>query len=441
MKKNHQLIYLISIIASLILIGLWSVKYFNLSWVESTEQYSTVTINFFVPMNQNEFEKHIQLLSQRDDNDQFSYTLNWINNQVVEIKLYENNQIKGQKIKLLIEKAPTQIGQLTKSAKVIVQFKTKIEILSPTSEILVSSTNPFIVQFSTPMNLDQLNKYLQCDAKFSITPYVTTLPTGEKTTDDTKYLFTPQKPLDNGKKYVLLFKSGMRSKGGTLLQNDQLIMLQVDKRPTILKTYPTDGDKWIGLYPRFTLQSKEPIKTAVAKVNNEVIRGILTDQNHAYFLLNNLLQPETSYQVDFKIEVASGETSEITSVHFTSTTIKNNRFWLDIRCKKGQSIYCYQGSQVVKVIPCQIALGNELPQRGTYYLQGKTEVYENNAQHMGANYWMMINDSFGIHGTLRDAYWEPFTTEVKNKNIVISEEDAAWLYERVSYQTMIVIRD
>lgn len=440
MGKNNQLIYLISGIAAFLLIGIWGLKYFNLSWVESTEQNSVVTINFFTPMKQKEFEEHIRILGKREDNNEFNYSVEWINNQVVEIKLYENSQIKGQEIQLLIQNAPTQLGKLTKSIRVNVQFKTHVEILSPTSEILISSTNPFIVQFNTPMNLGQMSKYLQCDTKFNITPYEETLSTGEKLIDDTKYLFTPEKSLDNGKKYVLVFKAGMASKGGTLLENDQIVMLKVDERPSIIKTYPMDGDKWIGLYPKITLQSKEPITGAMAKINNQLIKGELTDQYHACFMLDDLLKPEVDYQIDFQIQVASGETSEVKTVKFTTTTIKNNRFWLDIRCKKGPAIYCYQGNQIVKVIPCQISDLKNGIQKGTYYLEGKAEVYENNTQHVGANYWMMINETFGIHGLLRNSYWELLQANIKSKNIIISDEDAEWLYEKVNYQTMIVIR-
>lgn len=440
MNKKHQKIYWISLAVLFIVAVFCFFKNFNLSWVETNINHAKITINFLFPMDQGAFNEHIRLISQREDNRNFSYSLKWLNNQVVEIKLQEENEIKGQKIKLLIHNAPTRLGGLTKSETVTIQFKSTIEILSPKSELLISSTNPFIVQFNTPMNLKQIYKYLQCDAEFYIKPYETVDSNGNKYTDDTKYILIPKNPLENEKSYVLLFKAGMASKSGALLKSNQAIMLQVDKKPTIIKTYPAEGDKWIGLYPRFTLESKEPITRALATINGQTINGILIDNYHAYFLLDDLLKPETAYHIDFQIQVESSEFSETKGVEFSSTTLNQNRFWLDIRCENVQEINCYEGNKLIKTIPYTMKSKDNIPRFGTYYLQGKAEVYENNKQQIGANYWMIINETFGIHGDIRNAYWQRLNHTISAKNIVITDEEAAWLYEKMNDQNMIIIR-
>lgn len=440
MNKKHQKIYWISLAVLFIVAVFCFFKNFNLSWVETNINHAKITINFLFPMDQGAFNEHIRLISQREDNRNFSYSLKWLNNQVVEIKLQEDNEIKGQKIKLLIHNAPTLLGGLTKSETVIIQFKSTIEIISPKSELLISSTNPFIVQFNTPMNLKQIYKYLQCDAEFYINPYETVDSNGKKYTDDTKYILIPKNSLENEKSYVLLFKAGMASKSGALLKNNQVIILQVDKKPTIIKTYPAEGDKWIGLYPRFTLESKEPITRAIATINGQTINGVLTDNYHAYFLLDDLLKPETTYHIDFQTQVESTEFSEAKGVDFSTTTLNQNRFWLDIRCEDVQEINCYEGNKLIKTIPYVMKLKDSIPRFGTYYLQGKAEVYENNKQQIGANYWMIINETFGIHGDIRNAYWQRLNHTISAKNIVITDEEATWLYEKMNDQNMIIIR-
>lgn len=440
-KKNKQTIYLTSVTILFILCLFLFLKNFNLSWVETNVNEARITINFLFPMKQETFKEHIKLVSQRTDSRQFDYTIKWLNNHVVEIKLQEQNEIKGQKVKLLIRNAPTRSGRLTKSETVSVQFKSDIEILSPIDDLLVSSNHPFVIQFNTPVSLNQIYKYFQCDAKFYIKPYEDEDSSGKKYIDDTKYILLPKEPLENGKCYVLLFKSGMTSKSGTLLKNDQVIMLQVDKKPTILKTYPEEGDKWIGLYPRFTLESKEPITRAVASINGKTIEGILADTNHAYFLLDDLLMPETNYHINFQTQVKSGEMSHVKNISFSTTTLNENRFWIDIRSGDNQKINCYEGNKLIRTIPCNIKLGKNTPSFGTYYLQDKAEVYENNKQKIGANYWMLINESFGIHGYIRNAYWQRVDSIIATSNIVITDEEAEWLYEKMNAQNMIILRE
>lgn len=441
MKKNKQLTYLVGLLTLFILTSLLFLKYFNLSWVETTEADATITINFLFPMKQDGFEQYLKIDHSLEDCSDFGYSFKWLNSHVVEIKLIEKNSIKGQKVKLMIDNAPTLINNLKKSGTIPVQFKTNVEIVSPNSELLISSNHAFIVQFNTPMDTSQMNKYLQCNATFYIKPYESTLESGEKYIDPTKFLFIPKEPLENNKQYVLLFKAGMRSQGGNLLKNDQAIILKVDTKPTILKTYPGDGDKWIGLYPCFTLESKEPIIGATAKINNKELTATSIDDYHIYFLLDELLEPETNYQISFQTQVASGELSDIKIINFSTTTLNENRFWLDIKCGNMQQIRCYQGTKRIKTIPFELSSKKFLPRFGTYYLESKNEVYENNQLQIGANYWMMINNKFGIHGQVRNAYWEILNnSSVQGENITISDEDASWLYNQIDNQTMIIVR-
>lgn len=440
MKERKQIRYLLIgwILFGLVII--YFLKHFNLSWVETTEEGAKITVNFLFPMQKETFNKHLTLTNSIPEYNQFEYSVEWINQHIAEIYLKEKNTIKGQQVKLTISNAPTQFRGLNKSCTITVPFKTNVEILSPSSELLISSTRPFLVQFNTPMDANQISKSIQCNTKFYIKPYEITLDSGEKIVDSTKFSFIPKEPLENGKKYVLLFKAGMRAQSGSLLKQDYGIILKVDLKPSITKTYPQMGDKWIGLYPCFALESKEPIIAATATINGSLLRSILTDTHHAYFFLEELLSPETNYKVQFQTQVASGELSEIKTVDFTTTTISHNRFWMDIRCQTEQVIYCYEGNKCIKSIPYQIASKDNLPLFGTYYLQGKSEVYEENSLQIGANYWMKITDSFGIHGQERNAYWELSNSPIQDKNINLSDEDAAWLYEKMTNQAMIIVR-
>lgn len=66
----------------------------------------------------------------------------------------------------------------------------------------------------------------------------------------------------------------------------------------------------------------------------------------------------------------------------------------------------------------------------------------------GANFWIKISDEYGFQGYIRDAYWNILTSaskslgaRTKRRNIILSDEDAKWLYENLPDNTMIIIRN
>ena len=432
MSKQHRMIYYALGLLLGIIIAISLLKYFGLYWVESNTDYTKVTINFLFPMEQSNFQNSIQIISKEGQSDTFQYATHWINRHTVELVVQEGEQIKGQKVVLKVNCAQSMYPSICKSMSIPIQFKTDIKLTSP-SQFLVSSTNPFIIGFNTPISLQQLCKSLQCETEFDISPC--------KNTDDTQFVFVPKKALSNGESYALLFKAGMCAKSGTFLREDQAIIIKVDEKPTITKTYPINGDKWIGLYPRILLESKEDMVHAEACINGITLVGKLIDSQHAYFLTNELLQPETSYHLSFQIETASGEKSDLKQIDFTTTTLSKKRFWLDIHVGNSNQIKCYEGTQCIRTIPFEISKKITPLLYGTYYLQNKSDVYEDNENHLGGNYWMSISNQLGIQGTLRDAYWQPISNNSQAKNMIITDEDAAWLYERMEPETMIIVRE
>ncbi len=431
MSKQQRIIYdVMGVLLGLVLV-VGFLKYFNIHWIESTTSYTKITINFLVPMNQNNLQEHIELISEDNNQNAFNYSIYWINNHTAEIILKEQGEIKGQKIIFKINHAPSQYDGIYKSTSLPIQLKADIQLLS-SNEFLISSTRSFIVAFNTPISLQQVYKSLQSEAKFQIKPY--------KNTNDTQFIFTPEKALSNGQIYILLFKAGMCAKSGTLLKEDQAVILHVDQKPTITKTYPINGDKWIGLYPRILLESGEDITNAEAYINGVSLKGKLINSKKAYFLLDDLLQPETCYHLTFQVQSASGEVSELKQIDFTTTTLNDKRFWMDIHVGNSKEIRCYLGTKCIKTIPFETSQNIDSLTLGTYYLQGKSEVYEDPEHNLGGNYWVNISNQLGIQGTLRDAYWQPINNLEHAKNMIITDEEAAWLYEKLEHDTMIVVR-
>lgn len=429
--------YLIGIVTFILAVGGF-LKYGHFSWTETNTSYAKVTVNFLFPMEQSTFEEHLFITEVNENQDQFNYSITWLNNHTAEIVLTENNALKGQKVNLVIMKAPTLYQGIVKSLNLPIQFKADIKLVEPSAELLISSTNSFLVVFNTPVTVTQVNKYIQSEIPFSIKSF-----TSDETAQyakDTCFLLTPEEPMENGKTYTFYIKAGMRSKAGTFLQEDQVIQLKVDEKPSIKKTYPNDGDKWIGLYPHITVESKEEVIKMTATLNGTSLKGKLIDATHAYFVLDQLLKPETEYELVFQAQVASGEMSDAKKVHFSTTTIDKNRIWLDIRMTKNQ-IKCYEGTQCIKTLVFRKGFKNNAQRYGTYYLKGKTEIYEDRELHLGGNFWMMITDELGIQGSLRGDDWKPSTDIKHAPNLILSDENAKWLYDIITSDTMVIIRN
>ena len=430
MKKRSAFYgYILSFILAIIFILLY-INHFNLTWVKSNQESVKVTINFLFPMDQKNFNQHIYISSIDQSQNHFKCDVTWLNSHIAELTIQELNEIKGQKVQLIIQNAPTTIHRINKTESIPIQFKAEPHLTEPITPILVSSTPSFLVKFNTPIDLKEIQKNLKSEVAYHIKPYNIL---------ESIYVFSPVQSLKNGNEYTVTFLKSMKAKCGVTLKRNETVVLKVDQKPSIIKTYPVSGDEWIGLYPRIQIQSKEKMIVAKANLNNLPIQGRLIDEHHALFLLDDLLKPETQYQLSFQIQVPSGEMSDWTNVHFTTTTLASKRFWLDIHTAS-KRIYCYEGSKCIRTLFYEAGQSIDDLLFGTYYLQSKLENYEDLIHHLGSNYCFRISEKLGIQGTLRNDYWQPITDFEKTNDFVINDDEAAWLFKKIQEKTMIIVR-
>ena len=447
MKKQYKIYMYLALIGSILLGSLILVRFFSLSWVEVTDSQAKITINFLLPMAQDQLPSHIFLSNDSTESSNYTYTIHWLNPHKVELYIKEANAVKGLPLYLSIQKAPCKWSYLTKSKKIIVPFNVPIILNEVNETKLISSSETFSISFNTPIAIHTLRQFLCSEAAFEI-HYETITHEGKQIIDPTRFLLKPKKPLENGKTYTLLVASGLKALSGRLLTEDLKLYLKVDQKPSFVQTYPEAGDKWIGLYPKITFKAKTPIKKAIAKINNETLIATMCDETSGYFLLSNKLAPGQTYLLEMQLKAASGELSEIKAVHFSTTSVNNQRSWLEINCGKQKCIHYYEGEKCIKTMICGIGKEISASDYGTYYLLDKNEVYENASDNEGANYWMMINPHIGIHGITRNSLWEIDASRsgdiggfTKGKNIILSDQDASWLYQKITSQTMVIIKE
>lgn len=445
MKPTKKLFGIATTVVVLALM-LFFLRDFNLVWTEVDDNIASVTINFMIPMDQEKLPEAVQIKSSKLYNNTFESSIKWEGEHTCTITIKETGAIKGQNVTLLINDAPTLYKGIRKNASIPLQFKTDMQVIAPTSEVLITTDKSFDIKFNTLMDEHILAKYLQSDASFYIEAVEVEDADGKKYKDETTFRFTPKRKLENNHKYLLSFRKGMPSKAGNLLKETMQVALKTDKLPVINHVAPEDGSKWIGLYPRITAESKTPMKNAYLELDGELIPGTMKNAYRADFYPSYVLAADTTYAAKVQIQAESGELSEKMEVKFTTVPLPKERVWAEVILGKNQEIRVYEGNKEVQRFTCSGGTEKDPTPIGTYYLKEKGESYYDNDAREGANYFMQLSEGIVMHGMSRDENWH-FKTSVYNRlgegqtkgKLIFKEEDALWLYDNLPLDAMIII--
>ncbi len=448
MKRIYTRTIKYSALIIFILISLWIIREFSISRVENLQDGAKVTINFLFEMDKEKFKDSIQILSQVPYANQFDCKINWITNNTVSIDLKENNNIKGQKIYLIIKKANTLIPFISKNCKIPVQFNSNIEMISSKNERIIATEDSFVVKFNTPIKENELSKYLKSDADFYIEPVKVKNHLNQEVNDQTQFLFFPKKPLENNRKYLLSFAKGMPAESGITLREDINITLQTDKKPKIVDIYPKDGQKWVGLYPIITLSADYPIEKAILTIDDQKIEGNIKDNYDVEFMLEKPLKENKDYIYKVQVVSKSGEPSEEEYIKIKTLPLNEEKKWVEIILNEKPCIKVYQGTKVIrkiKVLNKQIVQPHTL---GTYYIQDKKKQLYTGKNIEDESYLIKINDQCIVQSYLCDTLGsieQPAfskNNETSNyTNIHIMQEDAKWIYYNIPDNTMVIIHN
>ena len=443
--KPNKIVFGVALTIVLLTFSIFVVKDLNFHWSEVGEDKAKLMVNFLLPMDKTSFNQHIKIQNQLGYEEDFACQVNWVNDHVCEIIIEEKGEIKGQKVQLIIDKAPTVYGNIYKDAMIPIQFKTPIHIIEPIEEVLISTTQSCLVKFNTPMQKEVIHKYLASDAEFTIEP-LKRVEAGKEIIDYTTFTFTPKQPLENDHKYILTFKKGMPSQAGVMLNENQNIVLKTDTKPVIDEVIPKSGSKWVGLYPRMIIRSQTPMEAAYIELEGKLLKGELKNNYYAEFYPESVLGSGRNYEAYAQIQAASGELSDKMAFSFTTLPLKEDRYWGEVVLGKNQEMVVYQGAQEIKRIQCSGGDSKTPTPRGTFYITDKGDKYFSEVEKEGANYYLTLSEGIRVHGMSRDENWE-IKMDVLNRlgegqtkgNIVMREEDALWLYNNLPVDTMFVI--
>ncbi|OON96224.1 MAG: hypothetical protein ATN36_06160 [Epulopiscium sp. Nele67-Bin005] len=451
-KKNVIMLFSVAV-ACVILAYILTLR--TITHVQVDGQKAVVTINFMTPINQEKFEEHLNVTPAFSAPHMIETNIFWINENSVQLVFEEFGDIEGQQVRVEINKAPSTWFGLNKSLTLDFNFKAPIEIVNPKpnpetkiEEVLIASDSSFEIEFNTPIMVSELQKYLECDAEFAITALNNNKLLNSHSVESATYFkLTPITQLENDRDYLITLKRGMHSESGVMLDEDEEILVKIAKEPLIAKTSPAHESKWIGLYPKITIYSDEPMVEAVLYVNDKVYKGELENDYRAVIYFDKVLDADTLYEAKAQITSPTGEKSRLTPLTFRTVPINEDRIWINITTSENRDVVrIYEGQKVIKEIESVVTgTQNEKP-KGTFYVLEKGDSFYDHSLERGANSWIKLSEDIVIHGVWRDEDWEITTMLdwVVNENkghIVVSEEEAVWIYENVPLDSLVIIHE
>ena len=439
MVTFNNKIFKVSLVAVILLLMGWFIREFNLPMVKVSESGAQVRINFIFPMNQDAFNEKVSILPTIPNTD-FECSVDWESSHNVVISLTEKDEIKGQKVRLVIKNAQTKIPRIKKSANIPIQFQQTPQVIGLNKFENIPTDDSVIVKFNTPMKRANINKYIESDAAFEVMPVAGG--------NYSQWRLTPKYRLENNKKYILSFRKGMPALSGVFLEEDQVITIQTAPQPEIVSVLPEENARWIGLYPKIILESKEPIKGGTIEIAGETIEAKIFDGRWAEFTLPEVLDFGTTYNVASQIISEHGEKSKPYNFEFATIPLDEDRLWIEVILREEHRAIVYKGDKQIRVVPCSGGTEETPTILGTYYLQDRGSKFFAKKISEGANNWIRIQGNYLIHGLPRDENWtiskeaeEKLGSAASHGCIRLREIDAQWFYDHIPQNTMIIIHE
>ncbi|MDZ7609256.1 MAG: L,D-transpeptidase family protein [Candidatus Desulforudaceae bacterium] len=411
--------------------------------VEYTGEESVVRISFLVPMQKSNTEQKLRVIPENPRVEP-QVDINWCGSSTMVLRIRENEELEGQRIRVRLTGARTLISALTKSVNIVVQRPVEPELrdLTPT----VASRGSVVLRFNTPLdpstvpgNIVLMHNGVPVAGRWE--------PSGadgqSRTVDTSVWLFEPRHSLPHDETYAVVVKTAVASQTGVRPKSE--IRGNVRSAPALamLSLKPTDKAKEVDLHPEITVEYNQPLLRAEVRV--ESVRG-KTDvwANQVQFTPLEVLIPGETYKV--KIRATSRHGEEVTTAFQFTTRDVQNRMWVAVDLEGTHNVTVYKGREPYKTFKASGGKVTSPTPLGTYYVYNRGYCFYNARLHEGAYYWVQFSGPFLFHsipfdtsGKIKDQEAEKLGQPASHGCVRLSLEDARWFYENVPNGTMIVI--
>lgn len=404
-----------------------------------------ITINFYIPVEQDDIDDKIQLISERPGT-AIIKSFRWIDSKTLEIFAMEKNLPKGFNTKLYVGPLRTSIPGLYKIVKT--NYRVSISPFLTGLSAVVPGTGPVILEFSTPINIENFAKDLLTDFEYTLRQGYIVSEDGKLFKDYSRLEIVPTERLVPGKNYEIKFEGLVSNFNDDLSKTGFHRIFKVADIPKVAATYPADGDKDVNLYDLITVNFNEDMKQVDIKVQG-MTGDVMSEGKSAVFKPHTVFIPGKTYRVKVKGKSIFGEEIKSHIFEFTAVDMQD-RWWVEINLRPIQRVTVYQGDKVVKSMVASAGLQdheNRTPQ-GVFTLKDRGEYFWTERIQEGGLYWVRITGNYLIHSVPRDRDNEIIEEEFKKLGIPashgcvrIKDEYAKWFYETVPMGTPVIIHD
>ena len=427
-----------------IIIVILFLKYYNYSKVKLDDDKARITINFIIPMEQDDIKNKI-LITSGINGSKCEYEYSWLTKNKLRLEIREVGHSKGYKYDVKIKHLRSHF-LFEKSFGRQIQFKCIPELLEVVPSKIINTRGPIKLVFNTPIEKKEIDKYIQGDFNMSINP-LKEFDSKGIVSNGVEWILYPTEDLKNNSKYNLTIKKGLKSISRLNLEKDIKIGLETSSKPKLIKIQPDNNTTWISIYPKIICEYSEEITKGYIKFDGGS-GNIEIKKNKLIFKPDQLLKPGTTYNMKVQVQNEMGELSEETTSTFTTMPFEQNYLWVEVELGNIQKVTVRKGLEVVREMSCSGGLLKSPTVLGTFYLKDRGEHFFSERFNEGATHWVRITEQYLFHGIPRDENWNIKTSELNKIGqrashgcIRLKEEDAEWFYLNVPHNTMIIIHE
>lgn len=404
-----------------------------------------ITINFYVPVEQEGIEDKVKLTSERPGTEIIK-SLRWIDSKTLEIFAMEKNAPKGFNTKLHVGPLKTSIPGLYKVVRA--DFRARISPFLTGISPIVPSTGPIVLDFSTPIKKDALKNGLVADFDYVLREKYKIGENGKVFKDSSSFELVPKAPLVPGKEYEVKFDGFLSNFANGVSNAGFHRVFKVADVPKVVKTEPAAGEKNVKLYNPISIDFDEEMKEVDIRVKG-MVGDIKLEGKTATFKPHTVFIPNTTYQVNVTGKSIFDEEMSPHTFEFTTVDM-DDKWWVEVNLRPIQRVVVFRGDKVIRSMVASAGLPDEenrTPQ-GFFTLKDRGEYFWTERIQEGGLYWVRITGNYLIHSVPRNKDNEIIEEEFKKLGIPAShgcvrlkDKDAKWFYDTVPTGALVIIHD
>lgn len=437
------------ITATIIFLLILSIIYVSTSYshVRAEPDSNHVVINFILPVSPDSLSPQVTVVPELPETP-VAHKIKWINRTTMVLELNQEGMPGGQLLKFNIDGVATVIPFVKKNASGEIRHKLPLSIL-PAGVNKIPSPGPLEITFNTPVDPESLNKSTILPVPGRLTP-LNLICNDKIYTDYSRWRYIPDRPFENSATYRITLQPGLRSMGGSVLNERREIVFTTEDKPRVTNTSPGKGEKGVPLYRTVEFTLDQDVLTASIKVtalgNDTVVPGDTEiKQNKVIFRPECAFLPKNSYRAVLYAKSVLYENLYGYELFFTTVDM-GEKYWVDVKLGGKHTVTVYRGSVKVREMPASGGRSQSPTPMGCFYTRDRGHSFWSHRYGEGATYWVRLVGQILVHSVPKDSRWRTKEEEhdklglpASHGCIRLDEKDAKWFFDNIPGGTLVII--